>query len=100
MFSSNEEDGSSSYSSPDSQHDLLVEKLGLAGPLRLYDLRHTPLTRLAHSGADIFSIQKIAGHSDIRVTSRYVHPTPEHIKQAFSRLQEYNMRSKNARRAR
>jgi hypothetical protein len=74
----------------------LIKKLGFAGPLRLYDLRHTALTRLAQSGADVFSIQKIAGHSDIRVTSRYVHPTPEHIKQAFSRLQEYNNRSNKA----
>ena len=95
VFPGNEEDGSLNYSSLDSQHDRLIEKLGFAGPLRLYDLRHTALTRLAESGADVFSIQKIAGHSDIRVTSRYVHPTPEHIKQAFSRLQEYNKRFKN-----
>jgi integrase len=100
VFPGNEEDGSLNYSSLDSQHDRLIEKLGFAGPLRLYDLRHTALTRLAQSGADVFSIQKIAGHSDIRVTSRYVHPTPEHIKQAFSRLQQYNTRSRNARKKR
>jgi len=94
VFPGNEEDGSLNYSSLDSQHDRLIEKMGFSGPLRLYDLRHTGLTRLAESGADVFSIQKIAGRSDIRVTSRYVHPTPEHIKQAFSRLQEYNKRSK------
>jgi integrase len=100
VFPGNEEDGSLNYSSLDSQHDRLIERLGFAGPLRLYDLRHTALTRLAESGADVFSIQKIAGHSDIRVTSRYVHPTPEHIKQAFSRFQEYNTRSKKAQKTR
>jgi integrase len=94
VFPGNEADGSQNYSSLDSQHDRLVARLGFAGPLRLYDLRHTALTRLAQSGADVFSIQKIAGHSDIRVTSRYVHPTPEHIKQAFTRLQQYNARSR------
>jgi integrase len=94
VFPGNEADGTQNYSSLDSQHDRLIERLGIAGPLRLYDLRHTALTRLAQSGADVFSIQKIAGHSDIRVTSRYVHPTPDHIKQAFSRLQQYNARSK------
>jgi site-specific recombinase XerD len=99
VFPGNEEDGSLNYSSLDSRDDRLIEKLGFAGPLRLYDLRHTALTRLAESGADVFSIQKIAGHSDIRVTSRYVHPTPEHIKQAFSRFQKYNKRSKKAQRA-
>jgi integrase len=96
VFPGNEGDGSLNYSSLDSQHNHLIEKLGFSGRLRLYDLRHTALTRLAESWADVFSIQKIAGHSDIRVTSRYVHPTPEHIKQAFSRLEEYNKRSKNA----
>lgn len=94
VFPGTEPDGSQNYSSLDSQHDRLIARLGFAGPLRLYDLRHTALTRLAQSGADVFSIQKIAGHSDIRVTSRYVHPTPEHIKQAFTRLQQYNARSK------
>lgn len=94
VFPGSEADGSQNYSSLDSQHDRLIARLGFAVPLRLYDLRHTALTRLAQSGADVFSIQKIAGHSDIRVTSRYVHPTPEHIKQAFTRLQQYNARSR------
>lgn len=57
------------YRSLDSQHDRLVAKLKFSGRVRLYDLRHTALTRLAESDADPFSIQKIAGHSDIRVTS-------------------------------
>lgn len=40
----------------------------------LYSLRHTMLTRLGEAGADAFSIQKIAGHSSIVVSQRYVHP--------------------------
>ena len=92
VFPGNQEDGSLNYSSIDSQHDRLVEKIKLNGRFRLYDLRHTALTRLAESDADAFAIQKIAGHSDIRITSRYVHPTPEHIQKAFTRLQEYNAR--------
>jgi hypothetical protein len=47
------------------QRDCLIEKPGFAGPVRLYDLRHTALTHLAQSGADVILIQ-IAGHSDIR----------------------------------
>jgi len=78
------------YRSLDSQHDRLIAKLKFTGRVRLYDLRHTALTRLAESDADPFSIQKIAGHSDIRVTSRYVHPTPQHIQKAFDRLAAYN----------
>ena len=82
------------YAAIDSQHDRLVKKIELNGRFRLYDLRHTALTRLAESDADAFAIQRIAGHSDIRITSRYVHPTPEHIQKAFKRLQEYNKKKR------
>ena len=61
-----------------------------AGKLRLYDLRHTFLTRLGEAGADAFTIQKMAGHSSIVVSQRYVHPTPERVEEAISRLEEYN----------
>lgn len=55
-----------------------------------YTFRHTMLTRLAEAGADGFAIQRIAGHSDISVTQRYVHPTPEKLEAAFTKLQDYN----------
>jgi site-specific recombinase XerD len=48
------------------------------------------LTRLAESGADAFAIQKIAGHSSILISQRYVHPTPERIEGAFTMLEAYN----------
>jgi hypothetical protein len=38
----------------------------------------------------VFAIQKIAGHTDIKMTSRYVHPTPPHIEQSFTKLNAYN----------
>jgi integrase len=56
----------------------------------LYSLRHTMLTRLGEAGADAFSIQKIAGHSSIVISQRYVHPTPERIEGAFTLLESYN----------
>ena len=56
----------------------------------LYSLRHTMLTRLGEARADAFAIQKIAGHSDIRTSARYVHPTPEKIEGAFTQLADYN----------
>lgn len=90
VFEGNGTGESVAYAAIDSQHDRLVKKIELKGRFRLYDLRHTALTRLAESDADAFAIQRIAGHSDIRITSRYVHPTPEHIQKAFKRLQEYN----------
>jgi integrase len=59
-------------------------------PFVLYSLRHTMLTRLGEAGADAFSIQKIAGHSSILISSRYVHPTEERTEGAFTRLESYN----------
>jgi integrase len=89
------------YSTIDSQHDRTIEKLteeGGAGkqlqnaiiPFRLYDLRHTFLTRLGEVNTDPFTIQKIAGHSSIVMSQRYVHPTPERLEDAFARLETYN----------
>src|SRR5262245_5819936 len=40
----------------------------------------------------LFAIQKIAGHSTITVSQRYVHPTPERVEDAFSRFESYNAR--------
>ena len=48
------------------------------------------LTRLGEAGADAFSIMKIAGHSSVTVSQRYVHPTPEGMDRAFDRLEVLN----------
>jgi integrase len=53
----------------------------------LHPLRHTMLTRLGESGVDAFTIMRIAGHSNITVSQRYIHPTPEAVERAFERLQ-------------
>ena len=53
----------------------------------LHSLRHTMLTRLGESGVDAFTIMRIAGHSSIVVSQRYIHPTPEAVERAFERLQ-------------
>ncbi len=86
--------GSVSYDTINSQHDRTIQRLAqtpkLLGPFRLYDLRHTFLTRLGESGADAFTIRKMAGHSSILTSQRYVHPTPERVEQAIAKLEEYN----------
>jgi integrase len=80
-----------------SQHARALKGSGLAlvkgsgqEPIVLYSLRHTMLTRLGEAGADAFSIQKIAGHSSILVSQKYVHPTGERIEGAFTALATYN----------
>ena len=62
------------------------------GEFVLHTLRHTMLTRLGGSGVDAFTIMKIAGHSSIVVSQRYVHPTPEAVERAFESLQRAKKR--------
>jgi len=57
------------------------------GDFVLHSLRHTMLTRLGEAGVDAFTIMRIAGHSSIVVSQRYIHPTPEAVERAFERLQ-------------
>jgi integrase len=74
----------------DHQHDVVRTALKLPRDFVLHSLRHTMLTRLGEAGADAFSIMKIAGHSSVTVSQRYVHPTPEGMDRAFERLESLN----------
>lgn len=49
-----------------------------------YILRHTALTNLAKKGADAHTLARIAGHSSIVITMRYVHPQADAIERAFA----------------
>ena len=50
------------------------------------------LTRLGESGVDAFTIMRIAGHSTIVVSQRYVHPSSEAIENVVERLEALNDR--------
>jgi integrase len=52
----------------------------------LYSLRHTFLTRLGQSGCDVWTLARIAGHSSINISARYVHPSEDAVLDAISRL--------------
>jgi integrase len=49
-----------------------------------YVLRHTALTKLAAKGADAYTLARIAGHSSIVITMRYIHPQADAIERAFT----------------
>lgn len=55
-------------------------------PFVLYAFRHTFLTRLGESGVDTWTLARIAGHSSIAISSRYVHPSEDAVLNAISRL--------------
>ncbi len=51
----------------------------------LYSLRHTFLTRLGASGVDVWTLARIAGHSSIAISARYVHPSDGNVLDALNR---------------
>jgi len=62
-------------------------RLAKLEPFDLYTFRHTCLTRWAPH-MDVFTLQYLAGHSDIRTTRRYVHPQQEDTLKAMARARE------------
>jgi integrase len=57
-------------------------------PFVLYTLRRTALTKLGErAGGDAFVLARIAGHSSITVTQRYIHPQADAINRVFAASQ-------------
>ncbi|MDF2146955.1 tyrosine recombinase XerC [Knoellia sp. p5-6-4] len=58
--------------------DQLVRELGHPGLVR-HGLRHTALTWMADAGVELHILQRVAGHQDPAVTSRYLHPDTQAV---------------------
>lgn len=59
-------------------------------PFVLYSARHTFLTRLGENGCDTWTLARIAGHSSIAISARYVHPSEDAVLAAITRLGGHN----------
>jgi integrase len=59
-------------------------------PFEVYSIRHTFLTRLGESGCDVWTLARVAGHSNISISQRYVHPFEDAVLNALSRLAGHN----------
>ena len=53
----------------------------------LYVLRHTFLTRLGETGCDAWTLARIAEHTSIAMSARYVHPSHNAVLNVFARFQ-------------
>ena len=53
---------------------------------RFHDLRHTFASQLVMNGVDIYTVSKLLGHSDVRVTQIYAHLAHEHLAEAVGKL--------------
>ncbi|OFW10088.1 MAG: hypothetical protein A3G20_09620 [Acidobacteria bacterium RIFCSPLOWO2_12_FULL_59_11] len=61
-------------------------RLAKVRPFVLYSLRHTFLTRLGEAGCNVWTLARIAGHSSIGISARYVHPSEDAVLAAISQL--------------
>ena len=59
---------------------------------RFHDLRHCFATRLVQKGIDIYTISKLLGHKDIKMTLRYAHHCTESLRRGVEVLDvDYNL---------
>jgi integrase len=82
-------DGHINHDSVKLQHKKAL-KLAKIRPFEVYSIRHTFLTRLGESGCDAWTLARIAGHSNIGISQRYVHPSEDAVLNALSRLSGHN----------
>jgi integrase/recombinase XerD len=64
----------------------LAKEAGLQKKLSPHALRHTFATRLAANGASLVALKEILGHRQLKTTERYLHVTPEYLRDALQFL--------------
>ena len=79
--------------SPRAWFELVMEEAIEKNPA-LHDVtwhifRHTYISRLVMAGVDLRTVQELAGHKDIKMTTRYAHLAPSHKLAAVDRLAEH-----------
>ena len=55
--------------------------------------RHTYISRLVMAGVDLRTVQELAGHKDISMTTRYAHLSPDHKLSAVAKLSSFREKS-------
>jgi integrase len=67
------------------------DKAGITNKIRVHDLRHTFASNYMMNGGNVFDLQKILGHTDIKMTMRYAHFTAEHLQTSIKFMNMTNV---------
>lgn len=62
------------------------QRLGWEKHVSAHILRHSFASRLVKKDVNLVNIQRLLGHSDLRVTSIYTHTSPRELKKAVNKL--------------
>ncbi len=63
----------------------LLKAAGVTG-FRFHDLRHTCASWAVMAGVPLYDVQKILGHSTVRVTEKYAHLAPDRLRESTRAL--------------
>ncbi|XID75128.1 tyrosine-type recombinase/integrase [Alkanindiges sp. WGS2144] len=65
--------------------ELAVDRAKL-GKVRIHDLRHTFASFLVRQGVPLYHVSTLLGHSDVRITQKYAHLSPDHLHAVLQHL--------------
>ncbi|MFY9560154.1 MAG: tyrosine-type recombinase/integrase [Terriglobales bacterium] len=68
------------------QFRTLRDAMKLPDDCVIHSTRHTFLRRLGESGCDVWTLMKLAGHSTVTISQRYVHPSADRFESAINKL--------------
>ncbi len=92
LFPQNEIDGQIATASLNNLHLKTIRQLGFS--FRLYDCRHSFATRALESGVDLLTLASILGHANLKMVSRYAHPSEQHKADAIRRMEKATIKRK------
>jgi site-specific recombinase XerD len=68
----------------------LSEKANIKKDASIHTLRHSFATHLLESGVDIYHIQQLMGHSNVKTTNMYIHLQRKDLLNIISPLDRLN----------
>jgi len=92
LFPQNETDGQIATTSLNNLHLKTIRLLGYS--FRLYDCRHSFATRALESGVDLLNLASILGRANLKMVSRYAHPSEQHKADAIRRMDKAGTKRK------